>query len=331
MRTRLVSFGKGLPKRVVTNKELEPLMNTTDEWIQTRSGIKERRWISPGETCLSLAVEASKEAIDKAGLQADDIDAIVFACMMSDFPFPGTGPLVQQALGCKKTIPAIDIRVQCSGFLYSMSVADAWIRSGFYKRVLIIGSEVQSTTLDISPRGRDNAVLFGDGAGALIVEATTDSTNCVLDMVLHSEGEWAQKLGLFKPSPNDFPRLGEGQVMGADVYGVMEGRFVFKHAVQRMSESIVEICQRNSLTPDKIDFVIAHQANRRIIEAVLDQFKIPESKTHYTLDRYGNTTAATIPLTMGEAVELGKIKRGDLILWVAFGSGFAWGATLMRY
>src|ERR1035437_507943 len=181
MKTRIVSFGKYLPSRVVTNKELEPLMDTTDEWIQTRSGIKERRWISPGETCAGMATEASREALKNAGLVADDVDAIIFACLMSDFVFPGSGPLVQHQLGFTKTVPAIDIRNQCSGFLYSLSVADAWIRSGFYKRILIIGSEVQSTTLDKSPRGRDNAILFGDAAAACIVEATLDEKHCIWD------------------------------------------------------------------------------------------------------------------------------------------------------
>lgn len=331
MRTRIVSFGKYLPTRVVTNKELESLMNTTDEWIQTRSGIKERRWISPGETSAGMATAASLDALKNAGLVADDIDAIIYACMMSDFVFPGSGPLVQHQLGFTKTVPAIDVRVQCSGFIYSLSVADAWIRSGFYKRVLVIGSEVQSTTLDISSRGRDNAILFGDAAAACILEATSDENNCLWDHVLHSEGQWAGKLGLFKPSPNDIPRLGEGQVMTDAVYGSMEGRFVFKHAVQRMTESLVEICQRNKVKTSDIDFVIAHQANKRIIEVVLNQLQISESKTHYTLDRFGNTTAATIPLTMGEAVEQGKIKRGDLVAMTAFGSGFAWGASLLRY
>jgi 3-oxoacyl-[acyl-carrier-protein] synthase-3 len=330
-RTKFVSFGKSLPKRVVTNSELEKYMETSDEWIQQRSGIKERRWVSEGETMIGMAKAASFDALKNGNLNPDDLDAIIFCSLISDYVFPGSGCLLQKELGCKKPIPALEIRNQCSAFLYALSIADAWIRTGFYKRILIVGAEIHSTSLDISTAGRDISVLFGDGAGAVIVEATNEPNVGVIDTFIAAEGMNAEKLYLSRPSPNDHPRIEDGMKMDRSYYPVMDGKFVFKNAILRMSESMGILAQRNRVRPEDVDFVIAHQANMRINQAVMEYIGMPMEKTHHTIDRYGNTTAATIPLTMGEAVELGKIKRGDLVALVAFGSGFTWGASLLRF
>ncbi|HEX4922532.1 MAG TPA: ketoacyl-ACP synthase III [Bdellovibrionales bacterium] len=331
MRTKIVSFGVNYPSKVVTNKDLEAMMDTTDEWIQQRSGIKERRWVTPDDTASGMAVKASQQALARAGLKADDIDAIIYSCLLSDYVFPGGGVQLQHKLGFSKMVPALDIRNQCTGFLYALQVADAWIRAGMYKRVLIATSEVHSTSLDVSTRGRDIAVLFGDAGGACIVEACDGNGPQILDTILYSEGQFAEKLSLCHPSPNSHPRLPDTFSRDELYYPVMDGKFVFKNAVSRMCESLVELAKRNKVGVNDIDFVIAHQANQRIIQMVLQQLGVPETKTHYTLDRFGNTTSTTIPLTWNEAEELGKVKRGQLVALTAFGSGFTWGASLVRF
>jgi 3-oxoacyl-[acyl-carrier-protein] synthase-3 len=329
--SRIVSTGVYLPHRIVKNSELETLMNTSDEWIQQRSGIRERRWASPDETMCSMATAASLEALKEANLKATDLDAIIFSSLLSDYIFPGTGCLLQESLGCEKTIPALDIRNQCSGFLYALSIADAWIRTGQYKRILISTCEIHNTSMDKSPEGRDLGVLFGDAAASVIVEATTDPMSAVLDISLASQGKFALKLSLEKPSPNSHPRLSDEVMKDEKIYPTMDGKLVFKHAIDRMCESVTEIAKKNNVDIGAIDFVIPHQANVRIIQMVLQQLKIPETKTHYTLDRFGNTTCATIPLTIHEALKLKKIKKGDLVALTAFGSGFTWGSALVRF
>jgi 3-oxoacyl-[acyl-carrier-protein] synthase-3 len=331
MQTRIVSTGMFVPKRVVTNFDLEKMMDTTDEWIQQRSGIKERRWISPGETTLSMGTAAAKQALERAKLSPDDIDLIIFGCLVSDYIFPGTGVLIQNELGGSKTIPALDIRNQCSGFLYALTTADAFIKSGMYKRILIVASEIHSTSLNQSTEGRDIAVLFGDGAGAMIVEASNDPNCRIIDSELHSEGKNALALTLMKPSSNDIPRVGPKKSFEPEWYPRMDGKMVFKNAVVRMTEVVSSLLEKNKLMASDIDFVIAHQANARINQMVLNQLGIPDSKTHNTLDHYGNTTMATIPITFDEAVLKGKIKRGDKIIFVGFGAGFTWGANLLQY
>lgn len=332
MKTHIISTGMYVPPKVVTNQDLEKLLDTSDEWIQQRSGIKQRRWITPGEqTTLSMAVSASKQALERAQLKADDIDMIIFGCLMSDYIFPGTGCLLQKELGFTRTVPALDIRNQCSGFVYALSMADAFIRSGCYKRILIVASEIHSTSLDISTKGRDISVLFGDGAGAMIVGSCDQKEPHVIDSSLHSEGSCAEKLAVLKPSPNDAHRISQNLFSNRDIYPYMDGKFVFKNAVSRMVEVANELLARNNLVAGDIDFVIAHQANLRINQMVLSQLGIPPEKSHNTLDRYGNTTMATIPITFDEALLEKKIKRGDLILFVAFGAGFTWGANLLRY
>ncbi len=329
-RTRIVSTGMFVPPKVVTNNDLEKLMDTSDEWIQQRSGIKERRWIEPGETTLGMAIKASRQALQRAELQADDIDMIIFGALVTDHIFPGTGVLIQRELGFTKNVPALDIRNQCSGFVYALSMADAWIRSGMHKRILIVGSEIHSTSLDISTEGRDVSVLFGDGAGAMIVEATEDK-NYILDSILHSEGKFASSLTIAGPSSNDLPRLSNSTEFKKEWYPHMEGKLVFKNAIERMTQVVHEILDKNKLKPQDIDFVIAHQANARINQMVMEQLGVPANKTHNTLHHYGNTTMATIPITFDEALLKNKIKRGDLVCFVAFGAGFTWGTNLLRY
>lgn len=333
MRAVIKSFGHYVPNRVVTNSDMTKFMDTSDEWIQQRSGIKERRWITPGkESTLSMATEAARDALKKAKLKADDIDAIIFGALVTDYVFPGTGCLLQESLGCKKPIPALDLRNQCSAFLYSLSIADAWIRAGVYKKILIVASEIHSTSLDLTTRGREISVLFGDGAGACVVEASESSDRGILDIIIASEGKNADKLFLPGPSSNDSPRVSiEKAADYAKIYPSMDGKFVFKNAVTRMTEVITEITKKNNVSIGDIDFVVAHQANARINSMVLQQLGIPETKTHNTLEKFGNTTAATIPITMNEAIDLKKVKRGDLVALVAFGSGFTWGSALVQF
>lgn len=332
LKTRIVSTGMSVPDRVVTNKDLEKLMDTTDEWIRQRSGIEERRWVEEKDTTLSMATAAAKQAIERANIGVDDIDAIIYGSLFSDYPFPGTGCLLQESLGFKNEIPALDIRNQCSGFLYALSIADAWIKSGMYKRILIVSSEIHSTALDITTRGRDTAVLFGDGAGATIVEAS-DGPQGIIDTTIHSEGKYAKKLGMFKPSPNDKPSQYEIFKDGRPDEGLptMDGKFVFKNAVTRMPEALKTICERQNISLDQIDKVIPHQANMRINQMVLKGLGIPIEKAHHTIQKYGNTTMASIPITLHDAIINGKIKEGELLAFVAFGAGFTWGASLIQY
>lgn len=331
-RTRIVTTGMFAPDNVITNKDLEKMMDTSDEWIQQRSGIKERRWIVPGvHTTLNMATSAAKQALEKANLKPDDVDFIIFGCLVSDYIFPGTGCLLQRELGFTKPVPALDIRNQCSGFTYALSLADAMIRAGQYKRILIVASEIHSTSLNISTEGRDVSVLFGDAAAAMIVEACDEKTPHILDSQLHSEGKYAESLTIMKPSSNEMPRVKSHYESRTELNPIMDGKLVFKNAVTRMNEVLTALLTRNNLTARDVDFVVAHQANMRINQMVLDQLGIPFEKTHHTLDRYGNTTMATIPLTLNEAIDLGKVKRGDLVAFVAFGAGFTWGANLLRY
>ncbi len=326
------SLGHFVPSNVVTNFDLEKMMETSDEWIQQRSGIKERRWVEPGETTTGMALKATQEALRKADLKADDIDAIIFGCLLSDYIFPGGGCLLQKELGCSKPIPAFDIRNQCSAFPYSLQLADSLIRSGVYNRILIVGSEIHSTSLDKTTRGRDVSVLFGDGAGVCIVEAAPEnSKSFIIDTIVQSEGEGCQYLMIHNPSPMNHPRMQANVELDESFYPHMEGRAVFKNAVTRMCQIMGTILQKNGFKPSDVDFVVAHQANMRINQMVMNELKIPFEKTHHTIEKYGNTTAATIPITMNEAVDLGKIKRGDLVATVAFGAGFTWGASLMRF
>lgn len=319
-----------VPERVVTNHELATKMETSHEWIVERTGIEERRWVSDGETGATLATAASKQAIERAGITAKDIDMIILATLSPDFNFPGTGVFVQRGLGIKD-IPCLDIRQQCSGFIYGVSIADAYIRTGMYKHILVIGAEVHSTGLDISTAGRDVTVLFGDGAGAAVIGRATDEQHMILSTHIHADGGEAEILWTEYPASARNPRISAEAMAERKHYPQMNGKKVFKHAVTKMPSVIMEGMITNQLKLEDIDMVIPHQANLRINQMVGQMIGLPPEKMHNNIQKYGNTTAATIPMCMFEAVEAGKIKPGDLVCLVAFGAGLTWGSVFLRY
>ena len=324
-----------MPERVVTNFDLAEVMDTNDEWIQERTGIVERRHIEPGSKISStdLGVKAAENALKDAGMTAQDIDFILFATLSPDYYFPGNGVLVQKALGCK-TIGAMDIRNQCSGFVYALSTADAFIKSGKYKNILVIGAEVHSFGLDMSDEGRGVSVIFGDGAGAVIVSATTEDRG-IISTNMHSEGEYAEELAVLFPGT----RLGWSDIVFEEGHGItkkelyphMNGNHVFKHAVTRFPESIAEALTDAKLKPENVDLFIPHQANLRISQFVQRQLGFPDEKVYNNIQRYGNTTAASIPIALSEAKAEGKVKEGDTVLMTAFGAGFTWGSVLIKW
>jgi 3-oxoacyl-[acyl-carrier-protein] synthase-3 len=329
-RSRILGLGTYVPPRVVTNHELSALMETSHEWIVERTGIEERRWVEPGEGGAEMAAKASVQAIEAAGLKPRDIDLIVYATLSPDHNFPGSGVFTQRLLGIKD-IPCLDIRQQCTGFVYALSIADAYIRMGQYKHVLVIGSEVHSTGLDVSTRGRDVAVLFGDGAGAAVVGRATDESSMILSTHLHADGSEAEILWTDRPGSRHHPRVTHEDLDAGLHFPRMEGRKVFKHAVTRMPAAIMEGLIANGLKLDDVAMLIPHQANLRINQMVAKLIGLPEERTHNNIHKYGNTTAASIPLCMHEAVQLGKIKPGDLVCLVAFGAGLTWGSAFLRY
>jgi 3-oxoacyl-[acyl-carrier-protein] synthase-3 len=329
-RSRLLGIGMSVPSRVVTNHELAKLMETSNEWIIERTGIEERRWVVEGETGATLATAASRQAIERAGLEPRDIDLIVYATLSPDFNFPGTGVFVQRALGLKD-IPCLDIRQQCTGFIYGLSIADAYIRTGAFKHILLIGSEVHSTGLDMSTAGRDVTVLFGDGAGAVVVGRATDEAHLILSTHIHADGSEAEILWTEYPASARHPRISVEAMAERKHYAVMNGKRVFKHAVTKMPAAIMEGMVTNQLQLTDIDMVIPHQANLRINQMVTQMIGLPPEKSHNNIQKYGNTTAASIPICMHEAIELGKIKPGNLVCLVAFGAGLTWGSVFLRY
>ena len=316
--------------RVVTNNDLAQLMETSHEWILERTGIEERRWVAEGETGAALAATASEEAIKRAGIAAKDIDLIIYATLSPDFFFPGTAVFVQRALGLRD-IPCLDIRQQCTGFIYGLSIADAYIRAGTFKHILLIGSEVHSTGLDISTAGRDVTVLFGDGAGAVVIGRATDDRSMIMSTHIHADGSEAEILWTEYPASARSPRISAEAMAERKHFPVMNGKKVFKHAVTRMPAAIMEGMVTNNLKLDDIDMLIPHQANLRINQMVAKMIGMPEEKTHNNIQKYGNTTAASIPICMHEAIELGKIKPGNLVCLVAFGAGLTWGSCFLRY
>lgn len=325
---KLSGWGFYVPERVVTNEELENYMDTSDEWIQERSGIKERRFFEPGkDTVSSMAAEASKQAIKNAGLDASDIDMIIMATLSSDYYFPGPGVLLQRLLGLKN-IPAFDIRQQCSGFIYGLSLAEQYIKTGTYKNILLVGSEVQSGILEMSDRGRDFAVLFGDGAGAVVLQASDEPG--ILSTHIHSDGEHAEELFMRHPGSVNPDFVTPEMIENGDLLPYMNGKLVFKTAVQKFPEVIQEALDHNKLTIDDIDLFIPHQANFRITEFVRLKLGLPEEKVVSNIHKYGNTTAATIPIALAESMNAGLLKKGDLLCLAAFGSGFTWGSALIR-
>jgi 3-oxoacyl-[acyl-carrier-protein] synthase-3 len=329
-RSRLLGIGMSVPSRIVTNHELATMMETSNEWIIERTGIEQRRWVSPGETGATMATAASKEALERSGLSPKDIDLIILATLSPDFNFPGTGVFVQRALGLKD-IPCLDIRQQCTGFIYGMSIADAYIRSGVFKNVLLIGAEVHSTGLDVSTKGRDVTVLFGDGAGAAVLGRASDDAHMVLSTHIHADGSDAEILWTEYPASAHHPRITEAAMAEGKHYPVMNGKRVFKHAVTKMPAAIMEGMVTNNLTLGDIDMIIPHQANLRINQMVAQLIGLAPEKMHNNIQRYGNTTAATIPICMHEAIGLGKIKPGHLVCLVAFGAGLTWGSVFLRY
>lgn len=329
-RTRFVGTGYYVPERVVTNEELTRYMDTSDAWIVERTGIRERRWVPEGMTGAEMARRASMMAVEDADLQPSDIDAIVLGTLSPDHFFPGTGVFLQRALGLEG-IPCLDLRAQCSGFVYGLSVADAWIRSEQYETILLVGVEIQSTGIDVSTRGRDMAVLFGDGAGAAVLQATQNENQGVLSTHIHADGRHAEVLWAEFASSSHHPRIDADIISEGRHFPSMEGKEVFKHAVTRMPEAVHEALEANGLEAGDIDLLIPHQANLRISQMVQRRLGLADDKVYNNIEKYGNTTAATIPIALAEAVREGLVRRGDLVCLVAFGSGFTWGASLVRW
>ncbi len=331
-RARILGLGTYVPARTVTNHDLSQLMETSHEWIVERSGIEQRHWVEPEDGNYTMGVKAARAALDDAGIEADEIDCIIYATLSPDYYFPGCGVLVQRELGIGP-VPAFDIRQQCSGFIYGLQMADAFIRAGQYKKILLIGGEVHSRGLDRTTRGRTVSVLFGDAAGAAIIGVSDDPSRGIITSRMHSEGDGAESLAM------QWPGMAAGResyISGEDIdegriYPNMEGQKVFKNAVKRMPEVINEVLDEQGLSVADIDMLIPHQANLRINEMVAKMLRIDDSKVHNNIQKYGNTTAATIPLCLSEARALGKVKDGDLVCLVAFGAGFTWGSVLMRW
>ena len=353
--SKIAGLGKYLPERIVTNKDLEQVMDTSDEWIQERTGIRERRYAEKHkETTTSMATQASLQAIERAGIDKEEVDFIIFATLSPDYYFPGCGVLLQRELGITRTeVGALDIRNQCSGFLYALSIADQYIKSGMYKNILVVGSEMHSMGLDFSTRGRGVTVIFGDGAGAAIVQRSEEKGQGILSSRLHSDGTYAEKLSFIAPGShggyhND--KLDQPIDYGFDTdspygeifitqkmldeglhYPHMEGQFVFKLAVTKFPEVINEVLEDAGLQTSDIDMLIPHQANLRIASFVQKRLGLSEDQVFNNIQKYGNTTAASVPIAFCEAWEAGKIKAGDLVCLAAFGSGFTWGAALLRF
>ncbi len=329
-RTAIAALGTHVPERVVTNQDLTQWMDTSDEWIQQRTGIRERHWVTPGTGASDLAFEATKKALARAGWEATDIEAIVYATLSPDYNFPGDGCFLGAKLGIPG-VPALDIRNQCSGFIYGLSIADAWIRSGQYKRVLLVGAEVHSTGLDVSTRGRDVAVIFGDGAGVALLEATEEEGRGVLSTHLHADGRFGKELWTEAPSSVQSPRLDEAMLAEGKHFPRMDGQKVFKHAIVRMPEVIREALTKNQLTTADIKLLVPHQANLRIAEMVQRQLELRDDQVFNNIQKYGNTTAASIPLCLEEGAEVRGVKKGDLVALAAFGAGFTWASALIRW
>ncbi len=344
--TRIAGIGKYVPKNVFTNKDLMKYMDTSDEWIQERTGIQERRYADrTKETTTTMGVEAAKIAIENAGITKDDIDFIIFATLSPDYYFPGCGVLLQRALNMKE-VGALDIRNQCSGFVYGLSVADQFIKTGMYKNILLVGSEKHSFGLDFTTRGRNISVIFGDGAGAVVLQPSTDDSG-ILSTHLHSDGTSAEILAMFNPGTHanywkeglaDFDEaeigemfLSKSMIDNEQNFPTMDGQAVFKKAIVKFPEVIIESLTANGYQPEDINMLIPHQANLRIAQFVQQKLKLRDDQVYNNIQKYGNTTAASVPIALCEALELGKIKKGDLVCLAAFGSGFTWASALMKW
>jgi 3-oxoacyl-[acyl-carrier-protein] synthase III len=347
--TKIAGIGMYVPANAVTNDDLTKVMETSDAWIQERTGIRERRYAHrTNETTTTMAVEAAKIALDRAGTTAQDIDFIVFATLSPDYYFPGCGVLLQRAMKMKE-IGALDVRNQCSGFIYALSVADQFIKTGMYKNILVVGSEKHSFGLDFSTRGRNISVIFGDGAGAVVLQPTASENQGILSTHLHSDGESAEVLAMYNPGTHanhwisgepvaDFDKAEMGEMFfshamieKAQVFPNMDGPAVFKKAIVKFPEVIMEALSANGYTPPDISLLIPHQANLRIAQFVQQKLGLNDDQVYNNIQQYGNTTAASIPIALCEAWEKGKIKEGDLVCLAAFGSGFTWGSALLKW
>lgn len=333
--SKIIGLGHYVPANIVTNDDLSKVMDTNDQWIQERTGIKERRWVQEGDgqSTFTMGLEAAKKAISNSGIKKEDLDLIVFATLSPDYYFPGPGVQVQEALEIN-TIAALDIRAQCSGFVYSISVADQFIKTGMYKNVLVIGSELQSRGIDKSTRGRSISVIFGDGAGAAVLTREEDPSKGILSTHIHSEGKHALELATEAPGMGtrwvtDIIKDNNPEDFSYRPY--MNGQFVFKHAVRRFSEVINEGLQKNNLEVSDIDMLIPHQANLRISQFIQKKFGLSDDQVYNNIQKYGNTTAASIPIALSEAHQQGKVKEGDTVVLAAFGSGFTWGSVIVKW
>lgn len=346
--TKIAGIGMYVPENVVTNNDLLKHMDTSDVWIQERTGIKERRYAKrTGETTATMGIAAAKIAIQRASISPEDIDFIIFATLSPDYYFPGCGVLVQRALKMKE-IGAVDIRNQCSGFIYALSIGDQFIKTGTYKNILVIGSEKHSFGLDFSTRGRNVSVIFGDGAGAVVLQPSTNEGQGILSTHLHSDGEAAEILAMYNPGTHanhwmenkvadfDNAEIGEmfmshAMIDNAQNFPNMDGQAVFKKAVVKFPEVIMEALNKNGYTPQNLSLLIPHQANLRISQFVQQKLKLNDNQVFNNIQKYGNTTAASIPIALCEAWQEGKIKDGDLVCLAAFGSGFTWGSALIKW
>lgn len=347
-RTRIAGIGKYVPEHVVTNNDLTAYMDTNDAWIQERTGIIERRFAGrTGETTATMGIEAARIAIERAGTTAGEIDFIIFATLSPDYYFPGCGVLVQRALKMKE-IGALDVRNQCSGFIYALSIGDQFIKSGMYRNILVIGSEKHSFGMDLSTRGRNVSVIFGDAAGAVVLQRTEKDHQGILSTHLHSDGESAELLAMYNPGTHanfwtekrlaDFDEaelanmfMSHAMIDKGQNFPFMDGPAVFKKAVIKMPEVVMEALTANGFTVADINMFIPHQANLRISQFVQQKLGLKDHQVFNNIERYGNTTAASIPLALCEAWEQGKVKDGHLVCLVAFGSGFTWGSALLRW
>jgi len=331
-RARITGTGMYVPERVVTNQDLVALMDTSDEWIRQRTGIQERRFISEGQTPVDLAEPAARRALASAGVEPDEIDCIVLATLSSQADFPGTSFFLQERLGAGET-PCFDLRAQCSGFMFSLATAKSFVEAGQFRRVLVVGCEVHSTGIDLSNDGRDVAVLFGDGAGACVVEANDDpqDPSGILEVRLHAQGKYAKKLWIEAPSSIYPGRVTEQLIREKRHFPRMEGKFVFKHAVTRMPEVLLATLNAASVKKEDVDLFLFHQANLRINEYVAQALEIPAHKLRNNIQRYGNCSAASIPMLLDEALREGAIQKGGLVSMTGFGSGFSWASAIVRW
>lgn len=319
-----------VPPRVVTNEDLAQRFETSDEWIVQRSGIQARRYVEDGVGASDLGLEAARMAIQNAGIRAEDLDLILFATLSPDITFPGSGCLLQHKLGLKGCA-VLDLRNQCSGFLYGMVVASQFIATGFYRNILLVGAEVHSTGLDFSNRGREVTVLFGDGAGAVVLTRSEDPARGLLAATLHADGSEADALWLVAPQSRRMPRITQEMLDAGLHYPKMNGKHVFKFAVEHLPTAVHRVLEQAGLGLEDIRLLIPHQANLRINELVAKKLGIDGARVYHNIQRYGNTTAASIPIALHEALQEGKFSDGDYLMFAAFGSGFTWGAAVLRW